>query len=95
MPFIEQEPQDFNRGSIEHLKPNQNGVYGILRKNTWIYIGKGDIRERLLDHLNGDNPCILSEAPTHFVAEVLQDDPSSEEQVLISEFQPICNRRVG
>lgn len=95
MPFIEQEPRHFNLESIEHLKPNQNGVYGILRGNKLIYIDKGDIRERLLDHLNGDNLCILKENPTHFVAEVFQGDPSSREQELIFQFQPICNQRVG
>jgi hypothetical protein len=79
---------------IETLNPNQLGVYGLFKQGQWIYIGKGDIRQRLLDHLNGDNPCITRQAPTHFVAEVTPSMDERERQ-LISEFQPTCNQRIG
>ena len=95
MPFPEQDPQEFTRQNIEKMKLNQSGVYGLYRTNYWIYIGKGDIRQRLLDHFNGDNPCISKEQPTHWVAAIIGGDPSAREKQLITEFQPLCNQRVG
>ena len=95
MPFPKQTPCAFTRINVEMLDPNQIGVYGLFRKDTWIYIGKGDIRQRLLDHLNGDNLCITREKPTHWVDEVTNGDLSSREESLITEYSPICNKRVG
>lgn len=73
MPFIEQESRPFAREGIEWVNPNQLGVYGLFNRDAWVYVGRGDIRQRLLDHLNGDNYCITSARPTHFVAEVHPD----------------------
>jgi excinuclease UvrABC nuclease subunit len=95
MPFPQQQPRLFTRASVESLNPNQIGVYGIFRQGTWLYVGKGDIRQRLLNHLNGDNPSIIREQPTHWVDEVTIGDPSLREKQLIAEFQPICNQRLG
>ena len=95
MPFVQQTPRLFNRANIEALNPNQNGVYGLFKQGKWIYVGKGDIRQRLLAHLNGDNPYISREAPTHWVDELVTGDPSSQERALILEFQPSCNQKVG
>jgi len=96
MPFIKQAPRAFNRQNVEALNPNQFGVYGIFRQGRWIYIGKGDIRQRLLDHLNGDSPSILAAQPTHWVDEVC-DDPvmSNREKQLIIELNPLCNQKIG
>lgn len=94
MPFLQQNARMFNRANIERLRLNQYGVYGLVRGGTWIYIGKGDIRQRLLDHLNGDIPCIIREQATHWVDEVTSDMDRRERQ-LISEFNPLCNQRVG
>jgi len=95
MPFVLQTPRLFTRQNVESLALNQHGVYGLLKEGVWIYIGKGDIRQRLLDHLNGDNSCILQHQPTHWVDEVIAGDPSAREEELIREISPICNRRVG
>ena len=95
MPFIEQTPRQFTLHNVEAIRPNQNGVYGLFNQGSWIYVGKGDIRQRLLDHLNGDNPCILRNQPTHWVDEVIDGDPSAREKQLIREFSPVCNQRVG
>ena len=54
----------------------------------------GDIRQRLLDHLNGDNSCIIREKPTHWV-DVVTDNYELEEKKLIREYNPICNKRIG
>lgn len=95
MPFVQQTPRSFNRQNIEALNLNQNGVYGLFKQGEWIYVGKGDIRARLLAHLNGDNPCITRKAPTHWVDEVVAGDPSNREKTLIVELQPSCNQKVG
>jgi len=65
MPFPQQVPQPFTRESISSLFPGQIGVYGLFNSGGWIYIGRGDMRNRLLDHLNGDNAWISLFAPTH------------------------------
>lgn len=95
MPFAPQTPRQFNKFNVESLKLNQNGVYGIFRQGQWIYVGKGDIRQRLLDHLNGDNPYIIRKNPTHWVDEVIASDPSNREKQLIIELNPSCNQKIG
>jgi len=95
MPFINQNPRPYTRDNIEALAPNQNGVYGIFNDTHWIYVGKGDIRERMLAHFDGDNPCINNNFPTRWVAEKWTSDPSEREKELILELRPSCNRRVG
>jgi hypothetical protein len=95
MSFVQQNPREFNRFNVESLNPNQIGVYGIFRQDKWIYVGKGDIRQRLVDHLSGDNPCILRESPTHWVDEVTIGDPSIREKQLILELLPSCNEKIG
>lgn len=95
MPFVQQTSRPFTHEDVLAISPGQNGVYGILKQGSWIYVGKADLRERLLDHLNGDNPCILRETPTHWVGEVVQGDPSDREKQLILELDPVCNKRLG
>ena len=95
MPFVQQTPRLFSRQNIEALTPGQMGVYGLYKQGGWAYVGKGDIRQRLLDHLNGDNPCITRQSPMHWVAEVTPGDPSARERQLTLELQPSCNLRVG
>lgn len=94
MPFPQQEIRSFTRNGIEWLLANQNGVYGIFKANLWIYVGRGDIRSRLLDHLGGDNPLILSYGPTHYVTLVTANDIAAEKQ-LILELRPVANQKVG
>lgn len=94
MPFVQQTPRQFTKAQVESIVPNQIGVYGIFRQGVWIYIGKGDIRQRLLAHLNGDNPYILNQSPTHWVDEVTPNLDEREKQ-LILECRPICNKKVG
>ena len=95
MPFTAQTPRPYNKADVESLTPNQNGVYGIFKGNICIYVGKGDIRQRLLAHLNNDNPCITKQQPTTWVGEKLNGDPSAREKELILELNPVCNQKVG
>ncbi len=92
--FPKQDSRPFTKEGIEWLAPNQNGLYGIFRANAWIYIGRGDLRTRLLAHFNGDNPRITKENPTHYVTEVTNNDVAREKE-LILDFDPIANRKVG
>jgi hypothetical protein len=94
MPFPQQQPRSSTRAGIEVLSPNQHGCYGIFRDGVRVYVGKGDIRARLLDHLNGGNPRITRERPTHYVA-VVTADMDNEEKRLILALDPTANRRVG
>jgi len=94
MPFPQQPNQLFNRSEVESLKSGQSGVYGLYRPGQWIYVGKGDIRQRLLDHLNGDNACITRLRPTNWQAAVTANMDEKERQ-LIAELDPVCNRRIG
>lgn len=96
MPFIQQTPRLYTRQNVEAITPNQFGVYGIFRQDRWIYVGKGDIRKRLLEHLNGDNPSILAARPTHWVDELCIDPAmSTREKQLIVECNPLCNQKIG
>jgi len=97
MPFVEQDPRLYTREGILALDPGQTGVYGIFNATTWIYVGKAeDLRERLLEHLNGDNPCITRYSPTKFVGEKVQlSNLDAREKELIRELSPVCCKRVG
>ncbi len=96
MAFAEQTIRTFSRADVEALVPNQFGVYGIFRQGQWVYIGKGDIKRRLLAHLSGDNPAILAWQPTHWVGEIhLDPQMSIREKQLIIELNPPCNKKVG
>lgn len=94
MPFPQQKGNPFTRDSVEKLSPNQTGVYGLYSDEKWIYIGSGNIRERLLAHLEGNNLCIAANGPTHWVAEITPDTVNREKQ-LIMEHRPICNQRAS
>jgi hypothetical protein len=94
MPFPQQQARIFIRANVEAIRSGQMGCYGLFRQGQWIYVGKGDIRQRLLDHLNGDNPCITRNGPTHWM-DVVTDNYDNVEKALILELSPICNQRVG
>ena len=94
MPFANNPAHRFTRRSVEAHTPGQIGVYGLYRPDVWVYVGRGDIRARLLDHLNGDNPCMIRESPTTWVGEVRADDEARKRE-LIRELTPRCNRQVG
>lgn len=95
MAFPQQTPRAYTKANVEALNENQTGVYGLFKQGAWVYVGKGDIRQRLLDHLNGDNPCITRQAPTHWVDELTPGDPSARERQLIIELDPVCNKKAG
>lgn len=94
MPFAQQTQKPFNRLSVFPLREEQLGVYGIFNQfGRCLYIGKGEIRKRLLEHLDGDIPCIIHSLPKFFYAESCPNDMDEREKMLIKEFNPICNKR--
>lgn len=85
----------YNKETIDAVVPlGLSGVYGLRNQIGWVYVGKGAIRDRLMDHLNGDNACISSLAPTVFTFEVTNDMAEREKQLILS-LNPMCNKRVG
>jgi hypothetical protein len=83
----------FTQAQVEAINPSHSGVYGLLRADAWIYIGRGNIRERLLGHLHGDHEGITQERPTHWAAEVTPNQVNRERELVI-ELYPICNQEV-
>jgi len=93
MPFLFP-MQPFTKTEVARLHPDQKGVYGIFRGSLCVYVGSGDIRQRLLDHLNGDNPCIARKQPDSWTAIVTADYLDNEKKLTL-EYNPVCNKRVG
>lgn len=86
--------RSYTRQSIESLKSKQNGIYGLFRDRIAVYIGSGDLKERLLAHINGDNSCITRNTPNQWTGEVFLGDPTAREGELIREYTPICNKQI-
>jgi hypothetical protein len=75
--------------------PSDSGVYALYSGQDYIYIGEsGDIKTRLLHHLNGDNPCINANKPSSFSYEVSPEHQRvTRQNDLILEFRPLCNKK--
>ncbi len=93
MEFPAVTPHAFRRTTIEAYAPDLDGIYGLLKNGSFVYIGKGRIRQKLLAHNAGDNRCIILQTPTHFVYSM---PPTSQidqvEKELIEHYDPPCNR---
>lgn len=87
----------FAKEAILSLDPNQYGVYVIYNHlNECVYVGMGDIRTRLLCHIDGENPCILRRQSSRWYGEVLtQAEMVEREKFLIKTLAPTCNQRIG
>ena len=88
----------WNYASIVANAPNASGVYAIFNSTNWIYIGEsGDIQARLLQHLNGDNSCIIQSLPTGFQFELVPGQTArvARQNQLILALKPICNQKLG
>ena len=95
MPFPPQTPGFFSEIGVSSVPDSARGVYGLYRTGVWVYVGKGEIKNRLLAHLRGDSLCITTERPTHFVIETTLLRMDDREKELILELAPRCNQRVG
>ena len=81
---------EFKLGSIRNLPADLVGVYecGCKRGDKVLYIGKGTIRARLLDHIEKKR---FLDAVTHF-RKRKTDDPDGAEGRLMDDF---CKRHSG
>ena len=93
--WISGKKYDFTQENVDR-SPDDDGVYALLRgaEGTIVYIGRGNIRERLQAHFGGDNPCISRAKPEHYRREVCSDSVSREKELLIA-FKTVCNKKVG
>jgi len=93
--WIEGKKYDFNQKNVDN-SPDEDGVYGLVRgqQETIVYIGQGNIRDRLKSHFRGDNPCITREKPTEYYREVC-DDPEAREKELLDSYSTLCNKKAG
>jgi hypothetical protein len=82
----------WSREAILSSAPERPGVYGLFNA-LWIYIGDAaDIRARLLEHLAGDNPCIMHYQPSGFAFELVDDESRRERRDEIGDqLEPLCN----
>ena len=80
---------------IEFKAPNSSGVYCLRDKDgKALFIGKGNVRERLLSHWNRENSTdakIWSHAPATFRFE-LTDHPVEREVELVQDLKASCNQ---
>jgi hypothetical protein len=93
MLFPVQNLRAYSRSYVEALPPSQMGCYGLYTSGAWVYIGKGDIRARLLAHLNSNNSCITRAAATGF-AFVVTQNYDAEEVRLLAGARTLCNKKV-
>ena len=92
MPF-ENQPYPWSRDSVVENVPRRSGVYGLYSA-LWIYIGEADdLRERLMEHFNGDSSCTRRYVPTYFVFELIDNRSALESRYreLVRQHGPICN----
>ena len=82
----------FQRDCVLKNAPESSGVYGLFNA-FWIYLGEADdLRARLLEHLDGDDPCIVRFQPSGFAFELASpNDRRRRHDQLIKELQPLCN----
>jgi excinuclease UvrABC nuclease subunit len=88
----------FDYATILASAPAQSGDYAIYNRTSWIYVGEsGNIRARVLQHLNGDNACITRNAPTGFQYELVAGEAQrvARQNQLIVALKPACNQRLG
>ena len=90
MPFAAQDPKEYKRSGVMPLQDGDMGVYGLYNADQWVYVGSGNIRGRLIGHLNRDNNCIGFQNPTQFVFEIT-NEYEAREIALRAELSPHCN----
>ena len=82
----------FQRDCVLKNAPESSGVYGLFNA-FWIYLGEADdLRARLLEHLDCDDPCIVRFQPSGFAFELASPiDRRRRHDQLIKELRPLCN----
>jgi hypothetical protein len=84
----------FTAANVEALPAGRVGCYALYAGEECIFVGGGDIRARLLAHLQGDNFCIMIHRPTHWV-HLITPYVDAEGLRLVVALKPRCNHRVA
>lgn len=92
MAFPLQEARRFDADRVADA-PDDHGFYGLFRvepdgTRSWVYVGFGQIRRRLQEHLDGQPPEIARHRPTHWVMGFTAAIEGQHER-LVRELQPI------
>ncbi len=95
MPF-QAEKRPYNRKDVMAFPGFKPGVYAIFKDSTVLFVGNsGDIKARMLRHVNGDNPNLTANEPNFWTAEVMagagQTNIEARQKALIDEFKPVFN----
>ncbi len=95
MPFIAQSPHPYTREHIATVPDQDYGVYGIFSSTQCLYVGMGYIKDRMLAHINGDNPKINAGRPVYWYGEkgYTEAQAAARESQLIAELLPTCNEQ--
>lgn len=85
----------WSKSWIEFEAPNAQGVYSLRDKEgKVIFVGKGNIRERLLSHWNRQDAADLAiwdHDPASFRFELTRH-PAARAAELIRELKPVCGQ---
>jgi hypothetical protein len=77
VPFPDQPRCPFTPEEIARVPEGKRGVYGLFNEAGCVFVGKGNLRERLLLHLKPgyteEARCIRKAAPTYFLFEVTEN----------------------
>lgn len=84
----------FRLDQVQTVPPYVVGVYGLFNADACVYVGRGQIRDRLLSHLRGDNPAITLMRPDRFVIELTLDYERRERELIFA-YRPLVNQRIG
>jgi hypothetical protein len=93
--MIETKSHDYawTKSWIEFKAPNEQGVYWLRDKDgKALFVGKGNILERLLSHWNHEKPADLAiwdHNPATFRFE-LSAHPADRHAELVRELKPLC-----
>lgn len=93
--WISGKAYDFTQDNVDK-SPDADGVYGLVRgkEQAVVYIGQGNIRDRLQSHFRGDNACITSARPDSYYREICSN-PKAREKELFESWTTLCNKKVG
>jgi hypothetical protein len=94
MPF-QGEKRPYNRKDVMAFPGFRPGVYGIFKEGVALFVGNsGDIKARMLRHVNNDNPNITANEPNIWYAEIMagagQARIEERQKQLIAEYTPVC-----
>ena len=97
MPWKNPTSYPLDRSSVAVHAPPRSGVYAIFTRTTWIYVGESlNICAQLMEHLDGDNPCLTVFPGLMWSYELhLSETCAWRQEELVRELRPVCNSSLG